>query len=140
MWLLIDSEETKPKCCSRNTLAGEAGQRFPQHFPLPGQRRSSFYCEFPFLKGFDHLGDFAISFVGETWKLARYRRDDSESEHIRKESGVSLFCISVIAISIALISAWKIEDSSESLSFIEKFLFSNQTPCPILLPCLEPSV
>ena len=41
MWLLIDSEETKPKCCSRNTLAGEAGQRLPQHFPLLSRSQSA---------------------------------------------------------------------------------------------------
>ena len=38
---LTDSEETKPKCCSRNTLVGEAEQRLLQHFTLPWQRRSS---------------------------------------------------------------------------------------------------
>ena len=39
---LTDSKETKPKCCSRNTLFGEAGQRLPQLFTLLRQRRSSF--------------------------------------------------------------------------------------------------
>ena len=41
---LTNSKETKPKCCSRNILFGEAGQRLPQHLTLLRQRRSSCIC------------------------------------------------------------------------------------------------
>ena len=40
---LTDSKETKPKCCSRNTVFGEAGQRLRQNFTLLRQRRSGWY-------------------------------------------------------------------------------------------------